>query len=580
MRKCKNNCLSPRIAVVTLAIGLSWLGPGLAQVLPTEPVQELRLVLKSPVQDPVERDRGLKEALNKLSSISDLRNALLLHEWRDGDPDERVAAVDRAHRVVVAWRFEQAVHDVLQHGETTSRLALLNMLAEMGSSARAVGSNSGYARTFAPEVVALIRQEDPVISAAAARTLGQIIPDPGVVSPAFGGLFQAKEASLRLAAADGLSHLMQMVSEFATGSRHPSGIHVPRSELIRMGEAVVPLAGVGLSDSQPEVRRRSLEALEKGAGALSKMVLALPGADKQEGLGENHRQVEDEQAQLLPLILALRDQGGALTRALSDPDADVRLLARRTLEDMTAPLLRLVEHSTYVAPEAHATGAPRPSPFALTSTSRKDPLLQGLQDTVRVLAAGLSDGDVRARRAIIDVLETLGPAAVPAAPTLVAALADPDPFVRWAAARTLGKISPVAADTAVPGLARLLADPDLDLRLAAANALERYGPVAAAAIPALIQAIGASDAELRVAAIRTLGIIGGPAAYPAIPAISAAVADPDARVRKIAAEVLGEFGPAARQAVEPLRRALQDSNADVQKAAGETLLSIIHPVKK
>src|SRR6266404_563756 len=83
------------------------------------------------------------------------------------------------------------------------------------------------------------------------------------------------------------------------------------------------------------------------------------------------------------------------------------------------------------------------------------------------LTAALVARDVRARRAAIDVLEALGQEAAPAAPSLVRALADPDRFVRWAAARTLGQLAPEQAATAVPGLARLLSDADLDLRVAA-----------------------------------------------------------------------------------------------------------------
>jgi HEAT repeat protein len=192
----------------------------------------------------------------------------------------------------------------------------------------------------------------------------------------------------------------------------------------------------------------------------------------------------------------------------------------------------------------------------------------------------LKDTDVRARRGAIDVLEALGPAAAPAGAALVQALHDSDQFVRWAAARTLGKISPVQADTAVPGLGRLLADLDLDVRLAAAMALERYGPAARAALPELIRAMRASDAELRVAAMRAVAVIGGVQAHAAIPALTDGVTDADSRVRQVAAEVLGNFGPAARKAVDALNQALQDTDPDVQRAAGEALLNIKRQSKK
>jgi HEAT repeat protein len=216
----------------------------------------------------------------------------------------------------------------------------------------------------------------------------------------------------------------------------------------------------------------------------------------------------------------------------------------------------------------------------MTSASAKDSLLEGLQATVLALASVMGDADVRARRAAIDVLETLGPAAAPAAPALANALGDPDPFVRWSAARTLGKISPVEAQTVVPELAKLLGDLDLDLRLAAATALERYGPAAKAAVVELIRATRSSDPVVRVATIRALGAIGEPDAHVAIPSLVEAVSDENAHVREIAAEVLGKFGPAAHAAVDDLRKALKDSSPEVQKAAGDALLKIVKPGKQ
>src|SRR5262249_62046752 len=100
---------------------------------------------------------------------------------------------------------------------------------------------------------------------------------------------------------------------------------------------------------------------------------------------------------------------------------------------------------------------------------------------------------------------------------LARALAAPVLFVRWAAARTLGKLRYTeTADDVVPPLVKLVTcDEDLDVRLASATALERYGPAAGAAVPELARAVNAGDVELRVAVIRALQGIGT-AAAPAI----------------------------------------------------------------
>ena len=59
------------------------------------------------------------------------------------------------------------------------------------------------------------------------------------------------------------------------------------------------------------------------------------------------------------------------------------------------------------------------------------------------MGKGADDIDVTAfQDKSIDALEMLGDQALPAVPALTRALADPDLFVRWAAARTLGKMVP------------------------------------------------------------------------------------------------------------------------------------------
>src|SRR5262249_34919040 len=242
---------------------------------------------------------------------------------------------------------------------------------------------------------------------------------------------------------------------------------------------VVPLAGKALQGANPKVRRAGLQAIGRAAEALSKIVTATRMPEGIESIEEIEQQIERERQELLPLIVTFKNQGAALTRALADRGGEVLALARRALEDMTNPQLQLLERAARVAQEK-TSGAESPPavPFILTSSPAHDSLVQGLQGTVLTLATGLANKDIRARRAAIEVLENLGPAAAPAEKSLVDCLADSDPFVRWAAARTLGKIAPIGAETAVAALARLLEDGDLDLRLAAAGALERYGPAA------------------------------------------------------------------------------------------------------
>jgi HEAT repeat protein len=571
-----------RCLAVVLLTGLGWTNPVAAQTNQADPVEELRQVLKGSLYDPAERDLKIKGQIKSLQGIGDMRRALGLREWRDLETEGEVPTVDRRNRTALIERFEQAVRDVLRQGDDTIRLAVLSILNDTGCSTRGMGNRTVLAAAFAPDLVNLIKQGAPPVREAACRTLGLINPDVRVAIPALGGMLHAKQVSERAAAADALVNLMECVTHLATASPAPNTVQAGRADVVQMGRAIMPLAGQGLRDTQPEVRRRCVEAIAQAADALHKLVGNPQSAESLEGLEHPLRPPDEERGELLPLIAALKDQVPALTRSLADPDTQVRLLARRALEDMTNPQLRLLARTTNTSRDAgkQPAGVLQPSRFVPGSSSAKDPLVEGLQGTVSALAQGLHDQDVRARRAAIDVLETLGPAAAPAASALVDALSDGDRFVRWAAARTLGKISPVEADAAVPALAQLLDDPDLDLRLAAMTALERYGSSARLVLPDLVRAVGSTDADLRIAAIHVLEVIGSPHTATAIPTLADALADGNPRVRREAAVALGKIGVSARSAAEPLRKALQDDDPDVQKAAGEALLKIMRTVKK
>jgi HEAT repeat protein len=108
----------------------------------------------------------------------------------------------------------------------------------------------------------------------------------------------------------------------------------------------------------------------------------------------------------------------------------------------------------------------------------------------------------------------------PAVPALIAAVKDPEPRVRTAAASALWGLGPKAR-TAVTALAETLADADDGVRLAAVMALEAVGPDAAPAVPALARAVRDRNGNVRLWAAKALGRIGPPARE-ALPALAQA----------------------------------------------------------
>src|SRR5437868_4333298 len=87
-------------AGVLLAALCSWI-PAAAQTVSADPVEELRQVLKGSGLDPAVREHDLQQRARALRTIADLRQALLLREWRDLDLEPRLAAADRAGRAAI-----------------------------------------------------------------------------------------------------------------------------------------------------------------------------------------------------------------------------------------------------------------------------------------------------------------------------------------------------------------------------------------------------------------------------------------------------------------------------------------------
>jgi hypothetical protein len=123
---------------------------------------------------------------------------------------------------------------------------------------------------------------------------------------------------------------------------------------------------------------------------------------------------------------------------------------------------------------------------------------------VPFLRDGLEDEDPAVRKCAAAALRQLGPDAVP---VLIASLDDDRPQVRRTSATALGVV--IGAREAIPMLIVMVQrEPDKSARIAALLALELIGPDASEGVPAVLDALGSSDAEMRVAAAVCLASIG------------------------------------------------------------------------
>lgn len=542
--------------VLMTAESLAW-----GQQTSPDPVEVLAQVLKSPVRNLQRREVALAAQIDRLTRVDELRRALLLPDWRDQDPDEAIAAVDHRYRGMVMTHFEEAVHQAL-HSEIATRVETLKMLMDLDL--RFQGRPGiRLTRIFGPEVADLTQRDPPQQRRAAALALERIHPEPAVAAGALGRLLRDPDPTFRVLAAKVLGGLVNTAQPMATKDQ---------AELIALCCALVPVATTGLPDHSDEVRQGCVRTIAQAADLLSHLVTEPTSPAEVDDPAAYQRQVDEERTVLQPLIGVLSEQGKALARSVDDDDGRVRKLARGALENLAEARIRLIRRASSavaVSGREETTGN-RSSSFAFLLA---DPLVQPLREALPALGRGLEDPDERARRSVLDVLETLGHAAAPLAPNLIKATSDSDHFVRWAAVRTLGRIHPGDPTILVSPLVRALSDSDREVQLAAMGALQEYASVAQLAVPALLRGTRAADPTLRVAALRTLNQIGKKDGV-ALAVLEAALHDPDARVRRAAAEALTQTVPASENedAASLLRPSGSSGEGNGGKVVGQTTL--------
>jgi HEAT repeat protein len=273
--------------------------------------------------------------------------------------------------------------------------------------------------------------------------------------------------------------------------------------------------------------------------------------------------------ELIYLGPAARPAVPALVRALDDPDLRTAMAAAEVLG-------RIGPDAGSAIPElSDRLGDQRyfvePSLISPTGSRVADALVRIGPAAVPRLTAALQSPDRSTRDLAATALGRIGAGAAPAVPALIAALrAEPT----RSTAEALGRIGPQAS-AAAPALDQLLKDPNTfydlgeavalalarlgappiealraaltDRDLVAVDILSRSGPAAAPAAPALLEALGDDDPELRCVAILALGRIG-PRGGGVLDRLLAAVAR-DGRADACEAGALRRFGPEAHAAI-------------------------------
>jgi HEAT repeat protein len=573
-----------------------------------DPVAALARALSVPTdptsnQEMQARQKELIARIDALRTVSQMRAALNLPDWRDQDADPASSKVDIAARQHLVERLKSLLERALRSKDVAQQLAALTVIGEMASTARGVGSERSLADMFTPDLVRLVESDDPILREPAAIALSKASGDPVIAARILSRLFDSPDVGPRRVAARGLENMVQQVAELSRGS-NTSTVRAGIGDVVNVGRAVLAVIGPGLRDPDVDVRRRCLNTILSAAGTFSLAdvltgAAAAEGTEPRGGPGVNVFQ---------PLAQSLAQVTPEVTERLLDPEPSIRLLAAQVLDQIAYARVRILRRPAGLpatpgpaGPEVSAGGAhlilvaqmqgqrrrpprttppPELPPEAAGEGRPPDPIGRALYDSLPILERAMHDPDRRVRQTVIDTLEMLQRAATPAIPQMARLLYDRDKFIRWQTARTLGKLNPAkAAPEALPGLVRLLGDNDVDVRMAASVALERFGPEAAPAVAALARAATRGDAEACIAAVHALEAIGS-AAVAAVPSLTGLLSNDDNRVRQVAAEALGRLGPAASSALPALQRALSDPDPDVRRAAGDAILDIENPAEK
>ena len=265
----------------------------------------------------------------------------------------------------------------------------------------------------------------------------------------------------------------------------------------------------------------------------------------------------------------------ALVAAMKSDRADVRALAADALGGCHSPPKQVLAALAKALGDANAVVRRA----AATSLARLGPAAAAARDRLIVALDDPSDA-VQARAAV--ALGAIGQIARPAAKRLVRGLESHSGDVQLAAAWALGRVGEVP-DEALAELGKLVGSSDSDVSRRAGETLVRGHPAPERAVLVLLGHLRGTQTNSQIAAAEVLGAIG-PAVREAVPKMGAQLRSlVEDRVRKYPeesaerftrlalalAEAIGRIDP--NFAVAPLLAAMDDPNAAVRKAAGDSL---------
>jgi HEAT repeat protein len=473
------------------------------------------------------------------------------------DAAERAQAADDLAKLANSRDAESIVAALLtplKSGDAATRYETARLLAEFEKRAGAA----------VPVLVGLLKSDqDDLVRAAAARSLGYVAEPAGDTVAALADAIVDKDARVRRSAVRALVHLHPdpkiswplyvKVLEDADPGLAATAI----ATAAELGDKIVPRAAAALAI--PKARYWALLILEE-VGPPAK--IAVPEITKL--LSDEQVEVRMHAALTLGAIgTDARDAVPDLIKALDDKERAVRFTAAYALGKIGAK-----EATAALEKQMSGDGPQFLKAVCAWALVESNPDNQQLADTaIKLLGDSLASKELRVRRGASRTLGEFKAAPEKAAPLLIAAMADPDPQVVENVSQALAKYGAKH----VPEIAAALADKDR--RECAVRTLGRIGPEAKAAVPQLTAAANDSVAGFRREALFALAGIG-PAAAASLPTIESRLNDETPEVQYAAIYALGKIGPADKSAVPMLRKNLAGDDPFLKMASVWALLKI------
>jgi len=351
-----------------------------------------------------------------------------------------------------------------------------------------------------------------------------------------------------------------------------------------------------------------LESSDAPTARTAAAALERLGRDSELHIGQALREGNSLRRRVLLPIINRASVAAEVAACLTDADAAVRSLACEALartaasEQVPALFPLLADPSARVVQAAIAAiqslGSAETQVLALRAARADDPAVRrnalrilgyfGYEEALPIFVEALSEGDPRlaelalsglaylelpralevlleaaesplerTRRASLRALGMVPRKEPRVQARLLAAFADPDPWVRYYACQAAGKL---ALSDATLAIVKLLEDDAGQVRVAAVEALSHLQNELA--LEALYQLAEGQEPDLRRAALIGLGIAKRPEG---VSRLVAATHSDDPTTRLVAISALAESG--ARERVAALARAAQDADENVRAAA-------------